>query len=74
MLQELRLCLAKAIQYILALEIGEPHTADDARPQLWWSLLNAPSAGVRYRAHRIWSWEREAAVALNHIRLRVAQA
>ena len=58
---------------ILALEIGEPHTADDVRPQLWWSLLNAPSAGVTYGAHGIWSWEREAAVALNHDRFGVAQ-
>ncbi len=58
---------------ILARERGEVHTADDVRPQLWWSLLNTPTAGVTYGAHGIWSWQREAAVALNHDRFGVAK-
>ena len=57
---------------IVAFERGEPHTADDIRPQLWWSLLNTPVAGVTYGAHGIWSWESERSVALNHDRFGVA--
>lgn len=58
---------------ILALERDEPHTADDVRRQLWWSLLNTPTAGVTYGAHGIWSWEFEARAALNHDRFGVAR-
>ena len=58
---------------ILALDRGEPHTADDVRQQLWWSLLNAPTAGVSYGAHGVWSWEFETGVALNHDRFGVAR-
>lgn len=58
---------------ILALERGVPHTADDVRRQLWWSLLNTPTAGVSYGAHGVWSWEHEAGIALNHDRFGVAK-
>ncbi len=58
---------------IIALERDQPHTADDVRRQLWWSLLNTPTAGVTYGAHGIWSWEVEARVALNHERFGIAR-
>jgi Protein of unknown function (DUF4038)/Domain of unknown function (DUF5060)/Putative collagen-binding domain of a collagenase len=33
------------------------HTAYTVRRACYWSLLNAPTAGVTYGAHGIWSWE-----------------
>lgn len=50
----------------VAWERDDIHTADDVRPQLYWSLLNAPTAGVTYGAHGIWSWETAPSVPLNH--------
>lgn len=50
----------------VAWERGELHTADDVRRQFYWSLLNAPMAGVTYGAHGIWSWETEPAEPLKH--------
>lgn len=57
----------------VAWELDRTHTADDIRPQLYWSLLNAPTAGVTYGAHGIWSWEEEPSVPLNHDGAGVAQ-
>jgi len=33
-----------------------PHTAYVTRRAIYWSLLNAPTAGVTYGAHGVWSW------------------
>jgi hypothetical protein len=36
------------------------------RRAVYWSLLNAPTAGVAYGAHGLWGWHERAAEALNH--------
>ncbi len=48
--------------------IGENRrwTADEVRARLYWSLLNAPTAGVTYGGHGVWSWETFPAVPQNH--------
>jgi len=33
-----------------------PHSAYVTRRAIYWSLLNAPTAGVTYGAHGVWSW------------------
>lgn len=43
----------------IAYQSRERHTAYTVRRALWWSLLNAPTAGTSYGAHGIWSWEVE---------------
>ena len=43
-----------------------PFTAADVRRTLYASLLNAPTAGVSYGAHGVWSWEAEPCEPLNH--------
>lgn len=50
----------------VAYQSRQPHTAYNVRRAVYWSLLNAPTAGVTYGAHGIWSWESEPAVPLNH--------
>jgi hypothetical protein len=41
-------------------------TNADVRRAMYASLLNAPTAGVTYGAHGVWSWQREAAEPWNH--------
>lgn len=50
----------------IAYQSGQPHTAYTVRRALYWSLLNAPTAGVSYGAHGIWSWETSLSVPLEH--------
>jgi hypothetical protein len=40
----------------LAYQSGKPHTDFTTRRAIYWSLLNAPIAGVTYGAHGVWSW------------------
>lgn len=42
------------------------HSDFSVRRASYWSLLNAPTAGVTYGAHGIWSWEVEAKEPLLH--------
>ena len=57
----------------IAYQSGEPHPAYNVRRAVYWSLLNAPTAGVSYGAHGIWSWETEPNEPLNHEGSGVAQ-
>ena len=57
----------------VAYQSGEPHTAYTVRRAVYWSLLNAPTAGASYGAHGVWSWETEPGVPLNHDRSGVAK-
>jgi hypothetical protein len=57
----------------LAYQSRQPHSAYNVRRASYWSLLNAPTAGVTYGGHGIWSWETEAAVPLRHNNTGVAQ-
>jgi hypothetical protein len=40
----------------LATHSRKPHSDYVARRAIYWSLLNAPTAGVTYGAHGVWSW------------------
>ncbi len=42
------------------------HTDFTVRRASYWSLLNAPTAGLTYGAHGVWSWETEAKEPLIH--------
>lgn len=50
----------------LAMTSGTPINAHDVRRACYWSLLAAPTAGVTYGAHGIWSWESGPALPLSH--------
>jgi hypothetical protein len=41
----------------LAYQSRRPHSADSVRRALYWSLLNAPTAGVSYGGHGVWGWD-----------------
>ena len=40
----------------LGYQSRKPHTDYVTRRAIYWSLLNAPTAGVTYGAHGVWSW------------------
>jgi hypothetical protein len=41
----------------LGYQSKQPLSADLVRRTLYWSLLNAPTAGVSYGAHGVWGWD-----------------
>ncbi|MBN2476459.1 MAG: DUF4038 domain-containing protein [Pirellulales bacterium] len=41
----------------IAYQSRKRHTDDTVRRTLYWSMLNAPTAGTSYGAHGVWSWE-----------------
>ncbi len=41
----------------LAYQSRQPHSAQSVRRALYWSLLNAPTAGVSYGGHGVWGWD-----------------
>ncbi len=41
----------------IAYQSRQRHTAYTVRRAVYWSLLNAPTAGSSYGAHGVWSWE-----------------
>lgn len=49
------------------------HDAYTVRRAAWWSLLNAPPAGLTYGAHGVWSWEENAQPPADHFYTGVAQ-
>jgi hypothetical protein len=50
----------------VAYQSRQPHTAYAVRRAVYWSLLNAPTAGSSYGAHGVWSWETAPAVPKDH--------
>jgi Protein of unknown function (DUF4038)/Domain of unknown function (DUF5060)/Putative collagen-binding domain of a collagenase len=52
----------------VAYQSRKRHTAYNVRRAMYWSLLNAPTAGVSYGAHGVWSWQTSSGVPLNHER------
>lgn len=50
----------------VAYQSKKPHSAYNVRRACYWSLLNAPPAGLTYGAHGIWSWQTAPGVPLNH--------
>ena len=47
---------------------------DRVRRNCWWTMLNAPPAGLTYGAHGIWCWHEKAELPVNHPRTGPAQA
>ena len=43
----------------LGYQSRKPHSAYNVRRAVYWSLLNAPTAGVTYGGHGLWSWQTE---------------
>ncbi len=41
----------------LGYQSKKPLSAEHVRRALYWSLLNAPTAGVSYGAHGVWGWD-----------------
>lgn len=41
----------------LGYQSRQPHTPHSVRMAIYWSLLNAPTAGVTYGGHGVWGWD-----------------
>jgi hypothetical protein len=41
----------------LAYQSKKPHPPENVRRAIYWSLLNAPTAGVTYGGHGVWGWD-----------------
>ena len=50
----------------IAYQSRKRHTDDTVRRTLYWSMLNAPTAGTSYGAHGVWSWEMESKEPQEH--------
>jgi hypothetical protein len=50
----------------LAYQSKKPHSAYNVRRACYWSMLNAPAAGLTYGAHGIWSWQEKAGLPTDH--------
>lgn len=49
--------LEPAYENHLAYQSRQPHQAHAVRNAMYWSLLNAPTAGVSYGGHGVWGWD-----------------
>ncbi|MEY2411225.1 MAG: hypothetical protein QOF48_3895 [Verrucomicrobiota bacterium] len=41
----------------VAYQSKKPHTPENVRRAVYWSLLNTPAAGVTYGGHGVWGWD-----------------
>jgi hypothetical protein len=41
----------------LGYQSKKPHTPESVRRAIYWSLLDAPTAGVTYGGHGVWGWD-----------------
>ncbi len=41
----------------IAYQSRKPHPPENVRQAMYWSLLNAPTAGVSYGGHGVWGWD-----------------
>ena len=57
----------------VAYQLRQRHTAYTVRRAVYWSLLNAPTAGSSYGAHGVWSWETSPNTPQEHSGTGVAQ-
>lgn len=57
----------------IAMTSGKRIDAHDVRRACYWSLLAAPTAGITYGAHGVWSWETSPALPLSHPRSGIAK-
>src|SRR5260221_9664213 len=53
---------------------GRPFGREAVRRAAYWSLPNAPTAGVAYGAHGLWGWHDRPMAALNHPTMGVGAA
>jgi hypothetical protein len=44
----------------------KPHDAASVRMAIYWSLLNAPTAGVTYGGHGVWGWDDGKSAPMDH--------
>ena len=49
--------LEPAYENHLAYHSKQPHSPHSVRSAMYWSLLNAPTAGVTYGGHGVWGWD-----------------
>jgi hypothetical protein len=49
--------LEPAYENHVAYQSRKPHTPHAVRMAIYWSLLNAPTAGVSYGGHGVWGWD-----------------
>ena len=50
----------------IAYQSRQPHDAHSVRRAMYWSLLNAPTAGVTYGGHGVWGWDDGATPPVDH--------
>lgn len=61
-----QLNLEPAYENHLAYQSKQPHQAPAVRRGLYWSLLNAPTAGVTYGGHGVWGWDDGSGPPVDH--------
>jgi hypothetical protein len=57
----------------IAYQSGKRHSAHNVRRAVYWSLLSAPTAGVTYGGHGMWSWQTEEGPPRDHERTGTAK-
>jgi hypothetical protein len=60
--------LEPAYENHIAYHSKQPHSAHNARRAIYWSLLNAPTAGVTYGGHGVWGWDDGSGPSVDHPR------
>ncbi|MBT4141220.1 MAG: DUF4038 domain-containing protein, partial [Candidatus Latescibacteria bacterium] len=50
----------------VAYQSKKPHDAASVRMAIYWSLLNAPTAGVTYGGHGVWGWDDGSGPPMDH--------
>ena len=58
--------LEPAYENHVAYHSRQPHTAHSVRMAMYWSLLNAPTAGVSYGGHGVWGWDDGTVAPMDH--------
>ena len=58
--------LEPAYENHVAYHSKQPHSASSVRMAIYWSLLNAPTAGVTYGGHGVWGWDDGAGAPVDH--------
>ena len=58
--------LEPAYENHLSYHSKTPHSAASVRLAIYWSLLNAPTAGVTYGGHGVWGWDDGSGPPVDH--------
>jgi hypothetical protein len=54
-------------EFHVAYQSKKPITPDTVRRAVYWSLLNAPTAGVSYGGHGVWGWDDGSGPPTDHV-------